>query len=139
LLFTVCASSPCSPSSIRVHAECRRLACACLRHTQQKHARSTNHGVVNPIARPPINAEFAQCSAQWFAIPEIALRKPINPIPNLGLGMGVRQSSEPFAEYISSGPRKITANFYHKAVTYKLRQKKPKGKPLTTAHSPLYN
>lgn len=96
---------------------------------KQYYARLADYRVVNPITRPPIDAQLKKSPAKCFAIPRISTRKPVNPNRDPRLGTAVRQFSQPLAEDIFPGGRDVAADFYgHKSiVTYKLRENKSGG------------
>jgi len=93
---------------------------------QQQHASASNHGVINPIARSPVDSEFTKPSSHSLADSKMSLSKSINPLSNSGLGLCVGPSGHPFADPIPSRPGYTSANLDHSSsVTYKLPERKP--------------
>ena len=80
------------------------------------------HCIVDPIARPPIDPEFAHTIAKRFAVTKVSQSDAVNPNCDLGLCSGIFQLSQPLPEYIPSRGSDIAENFKHGlSVTYKLQ------------------
>ncbi|MDB5885066.1 MAG: hypothetical protein JWR74_1237 [Polaromonas sp.] len=64
--------------------------------TQQQDDRFACHGVVNPIARPYINAKFPHAFATELMVAKVSLLQPIDPPVYRDSGSGVTLLSQPF-------------------------------------------
>jgi len=92
---------------------------------QERHAGPSQHRVVHPISRPPVDPQFGYSLAKRFAVTEVPKGKPVNPHSNSRAQMGV-QTCQPVADYIFSCSGDIPTNLDHAlSVAYKLQPHKP--------------
>jgi hypothetical protein len=60
-----------------------------------------------------MNAEFKQSAPKRFAVSEISVLDPVDPVRNPRLCIRIRQLSKPLAKHILSSPRDLAADFNH--------------------------
>jgi hypothetical protein len=106
---------------------------------EQYDASSTDHRVVDSIARAPVDTELKKATAQRPAIAKKASRKAVEPLDDSGRGVIIGQMIEPVSNQVFACAGGVMANFNHGSVTYKLHQPSAECNPLTTTHSHPYN
>ena len=73
----------------------------------------TDHCVIDPVARPPIDPQFAHALPQGLAVAKVTYGNAVNSAGNSRLCVRVRQVRQPIVEDISSGAVDVMPNLNH--------------------------